>query len=92
MLDSNSSIDSPSEGNTNSTKTPLTTINNNPSRLNNNRTRNKTNEYFSQLKYAIANKNIIHTETYGLEALHKEIYQYKNSFFASPYEPQLNKS
>jgi hypothetical protein len=31
-------------------------------------------------------------ETYGLEALHKEIYQYKNSFFASPYEPQLNKS
>ena len=60
--------------------------------LNNNRTRNKTNEYFSQLKYAIVNKNIIHTETYGLEEFHKEIYQYMNSFLDSPSEPQLNKS
>ena len=38
------------------------------------------------------NSNINYTELNGLEALNKEIGQYKNSFFASPYDSQMKKA
>ena len=89
--DSGSSGDSPSDPNDNFVQTPLSTINTN-SRRNVNRTRSKNNEYFSQLKDINVNSNINYTELNGLEALNKEIGQYKSSFFASPYDSQMNKA